>query len=122
MLFQKETSQASAVIKAYKPGLITLNIGEYDQAVLLVDGELKDYQGPQDYQQVSAEILLEHVTEQPEIMIIGTGEKHQILSPKITQTINKQGIAVESMASREACHTYQVLSFEQRRICALIFP
>jgi uncharacterized protein len=122
MLFQKETSQVGAVIKAYQPGSIRLNIGTFSTPVLLVNGEKKDYTGPDNYQNITSELLLNNLKELPEILIIGTGSSHQLLPMAITQAINKQGVAVESMASREACHTYQVLTFEQRRISALIFP
>jgi uncharacterized protein len=122
MLFQKETNQVGAVIKAYQPGMIKLNIGEFESPVLLIEGEKHDYQGPEDFKALTAEIILQMLKDKPEIMIIGSGPKHQFLAPKTTQMINQQGIAIETMASREACHTYQVLTFEQRRICALIFP
>ena len=122
MLFQKETNHAGAVIKAYQPGSIKLNIGVFNTPVLLVNGEKQDYSGPQDYHEITSESLLENLQELPEVLIIGTGSSHQLLPMAITQAINKQGVAVESMASREACHTYQVLTFEQRRVCALIFP
>ncbi|MFT6733606.1 MAG: hypothetical protein ACJAS9_001795 [Polaribacter sp.] len=35
--------------------------------------------------------------------------------------INDKGIAIEAMASRQACHTYEVLTHDRRRVNALIF-
>ncbi len=122
MLFQKETNQAGVVIKAYEPGSIRLNIGVFNSPVLLVNGEKQDYVGPECYQDITSESLLANLQELPEVMIIGTGSSHHLLPIAITKALNNKGVAIESMASREACHTYQVLTFEQRRVCALIFP
>ncbi len=122
MLLQKEATDASVNIKAYQVGEIKLNVGTFNEAVFLVDGEKKEFSGAKQFQQLTFEDLKNHLITKPEILIIGTGENHQILSPTITKQINDMGIAVEAMASRQACHTYQVLTYEQRIIFALIYP
>jgi uncharacterized protein len=122
MLLQKEATDTKVNIKAYKAGEIKLNIGIFNQVVFLADGDKKDFDGAQDFEQLSFDELNRHLEVKPEVFIIGTGNKHQLLSPKITQQINAMGIAIEAMASRQACHTYQVLTYEQRRVYALIYP
>ncbi len=121
MLLQKEDADVKVIIKAYKPGCISLNIGEFKQSILLINGEKKEFNAAENFERLSFEHLTEYLKDKPEILIIGTGEKHQMLSPAMTQKINNLGIAVEAMASRQACHTYQVLAYEQRTVHALIF-
>jgi len=122
MLLQKENSQAKVSIRSYQAGEIKLNIGRFNEVILLVNGDKKDFTGASSFTDLSFGDLKHELASKPEILIIGTGEKHQILPLKITQQINDMGIAVESMASRQACHTYQVLMYEQRVIYALIYP
>jgi len=122
MQFQKETSEASVSIKAYQPGSIKLNIGSYESPVFLVNGELHEFDGATTFEELTAEKLVSNMQEKPEILIIGTGAEHQMLSAELTKIINEMGVAVEAMASRQACHTYQVLTFEQRRVSVLIYP
>ncbi len=122
MLLQKEATDAKVNIKAYKAGEIKLNIGIFKQVVFLVNGDKKDFNGAESFEKLSFDDLNKHLEIKPEVFIIGTGDKHQLLSSKITQQINAMGIAVEAMASRQACHTYQVLTYEQRRVYALIYP
>ncbi len=122
MLLQKEATDTNVNIKAYQAGEIKLNIGIFNQVVFLADGDKKDFSGAQNLAQLSFEDLSKHLETKPEIFIIGTGNKHQPFSAKIIQKINAMGIAIEAMASRQACHTYQVLTFEQRRVYALIYP
>ena len=122
MLLQKETLVNKVSIKAYSPGTIKLNIGVFDQAVLLIDGEKIDFEGADRFDELSIESIQKYLKSKPEILIIGSGKEHKILAPEITAKINQWGIAVESMASRQACHTYQVLSHDKRAVSALIFP
>jgi len=122
MLLQKEDTQAKVSIKSYQVGEIKLNIGLFNEVILLVNGDKKDFDGAKSFIDLSFEDLKEQLAEKPEILIIGTGEKHQILPISLTKQINDMGIAVEAMASRQACHTYQVLMYEQRVIYALIYP
>jgi len=51
-----------------------------------------------------------------EIIIIGCGENHQFLPQSEIKQINDIGIAIEVMATRQACHTFQVLTYENREI------
>ncbi|MDQ7050894.1 MAG: Mth938-like domain-containing protein [Enterobacterales bacterium] len=120
MLIQKQDAEGQIIIKSYQPGLIRLNIGEFKQVILLQNGAMGVFDADASFDQLSPERLKDIIKDKPEVLIIGSGEKHQMLP--ISLAINQQGIAVESMASREACHTYQMLVYEQRRVYALIFP
>lgn len=122
MLFQKESNEAQVNIKSYKPGNILTNLGVFDKPLFLVNGEMSRFDGSDIFEQLTSEQLVLSLAKKPEILIIGTGENHKILDIELTKTINDLGIAVEAMASRQACHTYQVLTFEQRRVSVLIFP
>jgi uncharacterized protein len=122
MLIQKETNEAKVVIKAYQAGEIRLNIGCFNQVIFLADGEKKDFDGASRFEQLQFSDFKFDSQNLPEILIIGTGESHQILAKEIVSQINALGIAVEAMASRQACHTYQVLIHDKRQIYALIFP
>lgn len=122
MLLQKESSGSHVVIKAYEPGKIKLNIGISTDPVLLINGEKQDFSGADVFKELQLVDIEPFLNDKPEIIIIGTGEKHQILPIAITKAVNDLGIAIEAMASRQACHTYQVLTYEQRRVYSLIYP
>jgi len=122
MLLQKEISAEKVNIKAYKPGQITLNNGQFNHPVLLINGEKVEFTGAEEFEQLSILNIQSHLDCSPEILILGSGENHKILPLELIKGINKMGIAVESMASRQACHTYQVLIHDKRRVCALIYP
>jgi len=122
MQLQKENNQTKVNVKSYQPGEIVLNVGRFHEVILLINGGKKDFSGAKTFAELSFSDLAGELAQKPEILIIGTGDKHQILPMTITKKINEMGIAVEAMASRQACHTYQVLVYDQRVVYALIYP
>ena len=56
----------------------------------------------------------------PEVVLLGTGEKHQFLHPKITQNLTNNGIAIECMTTAAACRTYNILMSEDRTVAAAL--
>ncbi|MBU6459704.1 MAG: Mth938-like domain-containing protein [Proteobacteria bacterium] len=57
----------------------------------------------------------------PEVVLVGTGQEHRFVHPKLYATLSKRQIGVEIMANGAACRTYNILVGEGRRVaCALI--
>lgn len=122
MLIQKETLSGQVSIKNYQPGCLIISGAEYRKAVVLTPQTISYFDGACAFNimQITDYQLL--TSDKPEIIIIGTGVTHDFILPEALAQLNKQGIAIESMATRQACHTFQVLSYEKRRVVALLFP
>lgn len=59
----------------------------------------------------------------PEVIIVGTGAQQHFISPSLQSDITRQGIGIECMNTRSACHTYSMLATDGRKVAAiLIFP
>ena len=56
----------------------------------------------------------------PEVILLGTGEKHQFLHPKIIQKLTENGIPLECMTTAAACRTYNILMSEGRNVAAML--
>lgn len=57
---------------------------------------------------------------EPELVLIGTGEKLRFPSPKHYACLIEQNIGVEIMDSAAACRTYNILLAEGRRVVAAL--
>lgn len=58
-----------------------------------------------------------------EIVLIGTGERHHMLHPRLTHPLMAARIGVEVMTTPAACRTYNILLAEGRKVAAaLIVP
>lgn len=57
----------------------------------------------------------------PEVVLLGTGVKHQFIHPKLYQTLTELNIPLECMTTAAACRTYNILMSEGRNIAAALF-
>ena len=56
----------------------------------------------------------------PEVVLLGTGEKHLFLHPKIIKNLTENGIPLECMTTSAACRTYNILMSEGRKVAAML--
>jgi uncharacterized protein len=69
------------------------------------------------------EQLLEKVLElQPDVVLIGTGEKQVFLEPARTMFFYSRNIGLEVMTTDAACRTFNVLVSESRNVAAMLIP
>jgi uncharacterized protein len=54
--------------------------------------------------------------DQPDVIILGTGEKQRFVQPKLTAALAARRVGVESMDSHAACRTYNILMSEGRKV------
>lgn len=58
----------------------------------------------------------------PEIMLVGTGLRQQLLPAHIVAPLHRMGIGVEAMSTEAAARTYNILMAEGRRVVAALLP
>ncbi|MYM82287.1 hypothetical protein GTP44_10025 [Duganella sp. FT50W] len=59
----------------------------------------------------------------PDVVILGTGERQRFIHPRLTAALTLRRIGVECMDSQAACRTYNILMGEGRKVTlALIIP
>lgn len=56
----------------------------------------------------------------PEVVLLGTGKKHQFCHPKISAPLTQNNIALECMTTAAACRTYNILMSEGRIVAAML--
>ncbi len=127
MLIQKENHSSTVSIKAYQPATeeipasILVSGKTFHQTLLLTPSSIDTYQQVKNFSELDIQDFISKTDKQTEVVIIGTGAKHLFLPAQLSEAFHKQNIAVESMATREACHTFQVLAHEYRKVTALLF-
>ncbi|KAF9067655.1 NADH dehydrogenase 1 alpha subcomplex assembly factor 3 [Rhodocollybia butyracea] len=66
--------------------------------------------------------LFQVVVPKPEILLLGTGKTIFQPPPFIRDHLNKMGIQLDVMDTRNACSTYNLLAEEGRRVAAALLP
>jgi uncharacterized protein len=57
-----------------------------------------------------------------ELLILGTGARHEMVPPWLRRQLSEVGIGVETMATGAACRTFNLLLTEGRRVAAALLP
>lgn len=52
----------------------------------------------------------------PDVVILGTGERQRFVHPRLIASLSARHVGVESMDSKAACRTYNVLMGEGRKV------
>jgi uncharacterized protein len=114
------TAENNYLITAHGTGFVAVNKQQYVQnLIVMADKLILDWQAT-DFASLNAahfDVLIEL---KPEVVLLGTGEKHQFLHPKIYQKLTEQGIPLECMTTAAACRTYNILMSEGRNVVAAL--
>ena len=122
MKFSQESIDHGYVITAYEPGRIKVRETDYDTALLLMPEKLIGPWSIADINALTADMVAELITHDPEIIIIGTGKNQVFPDPKLFMPLMKNGIGYEVMNTGAACRTYNILLSEDRQVLAALIP
>ena len=101
----------------YGDDYVLINGERYEQRSLLVtpDAILHDWQ-VSDFAALQPQHFESFIAQQPEIALLGTGNRLQFPHPRITAALANAGIGLEVMDTKAACRTYNILVAEGRRV------
>ena len=121
MKFIKDTvSRDTQQIRAYQPGRITVNETSLTHSFIVASDQLVTDWPPQRFEDLTAEHLKAALALDPEILIIGTGDKQRFLSGELMGALSRGTMGIELMDTAAACRTYNVLLSEGRKVVAAI--
>lgn len=61
-----------------------------------------------------------HAEPRTEILIIGTGKRHEMISPELRRALKEHGVGFDTMDTGAACRTFNILLGEGRRVAAAL--
>ncbi|MFM9836504.1 MAG: Mth938-like domain-containing protein [Methylophilaceae bacterium] len=114
------TAENNYLITGYGAGHIEINKQRHTRnLIVMADKLILDWQAT-DFSSLAEADFAQIVDLKPEVVLLGTGEKHQFLHPKIVQSLTSQGIPLECMTTAAACRTYNFLMSEGRNVVAAL--
>ncbi|CAE6427772.1 unnamed protein product [Rhizoctonia solani] len=66
--------------------------------------------------------IFDVIVPKPELLLLGTGKSAMLLPPKFREYLSKAGVQIDTMDTRNACSTYNLLAEEGRRVAAALLP
>ncbi len=124
MKFTQETEFNGYAIHRYGPGEVTLAApGSLEELTLnepfLLSGARLDRDwAPGGFEGLDETQLALLLKDEPELVLLGTGERQRFPAPALLAPLFAAGVGVEVMDSGAACRTYNILLGEGRRVAA----
>ena len=106
------------LIKGYVKNRITIGDRTYRSSLIICPHRIiEDWQPASagDLTEADFKMMLEL---DPELVLLGTGERLQFPHHSITQPLMRQSVGLEVMGTAAACRTYNVLAHEGRNVVA----
>jgi uncharacterized protein len=119
MKFHLQTP-TSSVVAALGEDWIRVGAVEYrDNVVLTLDAVIPGW-APAGFGALSAAEFAGLRQYDPEIVLLGTGARQQFPHPRLVSALTGARIGVETMDTRAACRTFNILLAEGRRVVAAL--
>ena len=118
MKFAEDLSGDGYVITAYDATGIAINGKRFEQSLLIATQKLEENWPPGSIAELDSEHIQQISDMQPELIILGTGNKLVFPPVEIYAALIRQNIGIEFMDTGAACRTYNILSGEGRNVVA----
>jgi len=108
------------IIDSYRFGLVVINGKKYTSDVIIFPDRVRSQWWKKRGHELCLEDIAEVLTENPEVLIVGTGESGLMrVLPEAKQGIEAQGIKLIVETTDKACQAYNQLCHSQRAVVAL---
>jgi uncharacterized protein len=109
------------LIQAYRPGGFTIGGARHQGSVLVLPARTLRWEVAR-FADLTLESLAPIAGHQPavELLILGCGARFALVSAEFRAALRARGLAVESMDTRAACRTFNLLLAEDRRVAAAL--
>ena len=108
------------LITGYGAGWIQVNEVRYSHSLIVLPEQVITNWSAPDFASLAIADFEKIAELKPEVVLLGTGEKHQFIHPALSRALTDAGIGVECMDTAAACRTYNILMAEGRRVAAAL--
>ncbi|CAN5230108.1 Mth938-like domain-containing protein [soil metagenome] len=107
-------------VTAYGEGWIDINAERFAHSVLVFPEAPVQSWAVTRFDQLDEATLSAAAIDGTELIVVGTGNRQRFIHPRILAALHQRGIGVESMDTRAACRTYNILMAEGRKVSAAL--
>jgi uncharacterized protein len=103
----------------YGADFVLVNAVRYESSLIVMPEALVPWQVAS-FAELKEEDFSGLVAMQPEVVLLGTGDKLRFPHPALTRKLSNARIGVEVMDLQAACRTYNILMAEERKVAAAL--
>ena len=108
------------LITGYGKGWVEINKQRHTSSLIVQPNQLILNWDVANMEDIRPDHFEQIATYQPDVVLLGTGNRHQFLHPKFSIALTKVGISLECMSTDAACRTYNILMAEGRNVAACL--
>ena len=121
MKLHPSSTKQYQTVSGYFDGGVEINGQPFDYSLLVLPESAPRAWPVASFEALTVEHFEQLLAEQPDVVILGTGERQRFVHPRLTAPLVSQRIGVECMDTNAACRTYNILMGEGRKaLLALI--
>lgn len=99
---------------------VAVNDIKYNQTLIVTTDKVVTEHHISQFEALTAEDFSALLNLNPEVVLLGTGEKHRFIHPKLCLSLTEKHIPVECMTTAAACRTFNILASEGRNVLAVL--
>ena len=123
MKFAEADPNEGYFVTSYDEHTIQINGKNFHSSLIISNNALKTDWQPRSVESLSTSDFMDIIDMNPELVIIGTGNRLTFPPVEVYAELIKLGIGVEIMDTGADCRTFNVLTGEGRHaVCGLILP
>jgi uncharacterized protein len=119
MKFHLQTPTAN-VVTGTGPGWVRVGQAEYRGNLVLLPDTVVPEWAPYGFDALAEADFASLLAYGPEIVLLGTGLAQRFVHPRLLQPLAAAHVGVETMDTRAACRTFNILVAEDRRVAAAL--
>ncbi|CAN5272175.1 Mth938-like domain-containing protein [soil metagenome] len=120
MKLHSDTTASLNTVTAYGDGWIDINAQRHPHSVLVFPDSPVQPWSVEQFEQIDEAALAAAAIDRVELIVVGTGARQRFIHPRVLVSLHQRGIGVESMDTRAACRTYNILMAEGRKVAAAL--
>jgi len=120
MKFAQDSQDEGYIITAYDETSVSINGKSFTQSVIITRSKLNETWEVDSVSSLRPNHVEQILIFEPELIIIGTGNRLVFPAVELYSKIIQHGIGVDFMDTRAACRTYNILMSEGRHVVAAL--
>lgn len=116
MKLHSQDNPSLQTVTGYDQQGVEINAKRYDYSVLVLPETPPRPWPVKRFEDLTEQDFALIEQDQPDVVILGTGERQRFVHPKLIKALSARRVGVESMDSHAACRTYNILMGEGRKV------
>ncbi|MRW89300.1 hypothetical protein GJ699_04825 [Duganella sp. FT80W] len=116
MKLHQSDTQKYQTVTGYDETGVEINAVRYNYSLIVLPETPPRAWAAPTFESLSVEHFNIIGADNPDVVILGTGDKQRFIHPKLTAALTMRRIGVECMDSQAACRTYNILMGEGRKV------